>query len=257
MVIENRTGDIVSAVCGRDFAESEFSRLWHARRKAGTMITPFVYAAALDEGKIEPWDLVLDAPFDNRQVMVGGMLGILGEWGTESEENVYEGEIPVFYALVRGKNGCAVRVGQKVGVEDFAAFLGEAGFSSEPTGYANMYLGESQVGLLKLVHAYSAISNRGLMAGETKLIDEIFYENGEVVYQRKNDAESERLISEETAETIRSGLVKIAEIDPTRGRLGGLSPGHGIKAGNSYQSEDIWCVGFNDSYTWGGGMDRF
>ncbi len=251
VVLDNDTGDIVSAVCGRDFAQSEFNRVWHARRKAGTTIAPFVYAAALEEKKITPWELILDAPFDNREVMVGGMTGILGEWGTELEKNRYEGEIPALYALVRGKNGPAVRVGQKVGVESFADFLGKAGFSEKPTGFANMYLGESMVGLLELVHGYTTFPNRGMMSGETTMITEIRDENDEVIYRRPVNRKSVRVVSEDTAEVIRASLMRVMELDPVKSRAGNLSPGHGGKAGTSYRSEDIWFVGFNDTYTWG------
>lgn len=251
VVIENRSGDIVSAVCGRDFSQSEFNRVWDARRKAGTMITPLVYAAAFDEGKVKPWDNVLDAPFDNRQVMIGGTKGVLGEWGTETEKNRYEGEIPVLSALVKGKNGAAVRVGQKVGVESFAETLTRAGFSSEPTGFANMYLGESPVGLLELVRAYSAFPNQGLMAKESRMITEIRDEAGELLYRRPEEQDSGRVWSEDSAETIRASLEKILDVDPARSLVGDLSPGHGGKAGTSYNYEDVWFVGFNDSYTWG------
>ena len=54
---------------------------------------------------------------DTRQVMVGGTTGILGEWGVESFENVYENRITARNALAKSKNAATVRLGQKVGLD--------------------------------------------------------------------------------------------------------------------------------------------
>ncbi len=49
---------------------------------------------------------------DNRQVMIGGTTGILGEWGVEREENRYEGPDPAPASARRiekrryGPSGC-------------------------------------------------------------------------------------------------------------------------------------------------------
>ena len=86
-MLNNQDGGILAMVGGRDFKHSEYNRATQAqaRRPAGTAFTPFVYAAAYQKG-ISPARLFLDQVIDNRQVMVGGQSGILGEWGVEKTE---------------------------------------------------------------------------------------------------------------------------------------------------------------------------
>ena len=55
--------------------------------------------------------MVQDAVIDNRQVMIGGTTGILGEWGPERVDNKYEGAISARTALVKAKNAATVRFG--------------------------------------------------------------------------------------------------------------------------------------------------
>src|ERR1051326_2690686 len=78
--LDNATGDILALVGGRDFEHNQFDRALQARRPVGTAMLPFVYAAAFERG-MYPGSVVEDSPLDNRAVMIGGMTGILGEWG--------------------------------------------------------------------------------------------------------------------------------------------------------------------------------
>src|SRR2546430_15525223 len=81
---------MLALVGGRDFEHNQYDRALQARRPAGTAMTPFVFAAAFEEGMF-PGSVVEDSALDNRAVMIGGATGILGEWGTGSAENRYEG----------------------------------------------------------------------------------------------------------------------------------------------------------------------
>src|ERR1051326_8347537 len=108
--LDNATGDILALVGGRDFEHNQFDRALQARRPVGTAMLPFVYAAAFERG-MYPGSVVEDSPLDNRAVMIGGMTGILGEWGPEDADNRYEGRMTARQALVKSKNGATVRVG--------------------------------------------------------------------------------------------------------------------------------------------------
>src|SRR6185312_2335071 len=110
IALNNQTGGILALVGGRDFEHNEYNRALQARRPPGTAMLPFVYAAAFEKG-LYPGSLVEDSALDNRTVMIGGTTGILGEWGAETAENRYEGRITAREALVRSKNGSAVRIG--------------------------------------------------------------------------------------------------------------------------------------------------
>ena len=135
IAMSNSDGAVLAVVGGRDFQHSEFNRALHpqARRPAGTAFTPFVYAAAYQKG-IFPGRLFLDQVIDNRQVMVGGQTGILGEWGVERNGNHYDGPIPAGLALIEGKNAATVRVGNEVGLDNVLELAKRAGIAVTHAG---------------------------------------------------------------------------------------------------------------------------
>ncbi|MEX2579275.1 MAG: transglycosylase domain-containing protein [Verrucomicrobiales bacterium] len=251
VVLENKTGKIISAVGGRDYADSQYDRVWQSRRAPGTSLVPFVYAHAFESGIVTPFTKVLDAPLDNKKVMIGGTGGILGEWGTETLDNDYEGEIPAVYALARGKNGVAVRVGQQLGVDSFGQMLTDAGVKSKLNGYSNSFLGESPINLLELVHAYTVFPNLGTRADKLRMITSIKDREGNVVYSAPRSAQPVPVMSEGTASIINSVLSKTFEIDPIRLLSRDFGEGFAGKAGTSYEFKDNWFVGYDADYTWG------
>lgn len=251
VVIENKTGRIISAVGGRDYADSKFNRVWQSRRAPGTALVPFVYAHAFESKKITALTTVLDAPLDNRKIMIGGTEGILGEWGSGTLDNDYEGEIPAAYALAKGKNGATVRVGQLSSVDSFGELLSAAGVESELNGYSSSFLGQSPINFLELVHAYTIFPNLGSRPEELSLITSIKDKDGKSLYSATGTEQSIPVISEKTATVMNEILSKTFEVDPVRLRSRGFGEGLAGKGGTSYQSEDNWFVGYNADYTWG------
>src|SRR5262249_46204719 len=114
IVLDNQTGGILTLIGGRDIFHSYFDRAISGRRPVGTAYMPLVYAAGFEKG-LFPGTLVQDAVIDNRQVMIGGTTGILGEWGPERIDNKYEGPISARTALVKSKNAASVRFGMMIG----------------------------------------------------------------------------------------------------------------------------------------------
>src|ERR1700736_5204549 len=109
VAVDNQTGGIMALVGARDFAQSEYDRALQSKRPPGTAFTPLVFCAALEKG-IFPGSLFEDMPLDNRQVMIGGTTGILGEWGVERADNRYEGSIPMRRIFALSMISASVRV---------------------------------------------------------------------------------------------------------------------------------------------------
>ncbi|MBV8142312.1 MAG: transglycosylase domain-containing protein, partial [Verrucomicrobia bacterium] len=126
VAVDNRTGGLLALVGGRDFSQSEYDRAFQSKRPAGTAFTPLAFTAALEKG-IFPGSLFDDAPLDNRQVMIGGTTGILGEWGVERADNQYEGPIPMRRVFAMSKNAATVRVGVEAGLDSVLKLAKKAG----------------------------------------------------------------------------------------------------------------------------------
>lgn len=231
VIVENKTGHILLTVGSRDFMGSEYDRSLDMKRPSGSAFFPFVYAAAFERGDWDASSSVIDAPFDNREMGLGGSTGVLGEWSTENPENRWEGKITAGEALRLSKNSPTARLGLEVGLEEITRFSKEVGIESEIRALSGSILGASEVSLSELTRAYTVFPNRGIPAPTPQLIEGIF-SDGEKENVLTEGAQPERAISPENAELI-SRLID-----------------HG-KSGTTSAYTDAWHFGFNERFTWG------
>ncbi len=182
IALDNQTGGILALVGGRDFEHNEYNRALQARRPPGTAMLPFVYAAAFSKG-LYPGSLVEDSALDNRTVMIGGTTGILGEWGPESADNRYEGQITAREALAESKNGSAVRIGTTAGLDGVTQLAHNAGIDTKLRPYPATFLGSSEITLSELALAYTIFPNEGWHPAPPHILDRIEDKSGHIVWQ--------------------------------------------------------------------------
>ncbi len=258
VVIDNATGGILTLVGGRDFQHSEYDRALLAHRPAGTAFKPLVYAAAFEKG-LFPGTAVQDAVIDNRQVMIGGTTGILGEWGPETVENKYEGTVSARTALVKSKNAASVRLGMMTGLDRVIPLAKKAGISSTLRPFPATYLGSSEVTLMEMTLANSIFANGGQRPERTFVIDHIESKDGKVVYKARPGRV--RVIAETTAYEVHSCLAEVLErgtADRAFTDLGLKRFPLGGKTGTAYNFTDAWFVGYSSAVTCGvwAGFDK-
>lgn len=257
VMLDNATGGIVALVGGRDFQHSEYDRALLARRPAGTAFKPIVYATAFESG-LFPGTVVKDEVMDNRQVMIGGLTGILGEWGPERVDNKYEGPISAREALVKSKNAATVRLGMEIGkdLKDSLARVGTvakaAGIESPLRQYSSTFLGSSEVTLMEMTVATTIFPTGGVRPKKPWIIDRIVDKDGQTIYQAK--PELVRVLRPTTAFEVHSCLSDSLErgtADRTFNDLGVKKFALGGKTGTAYNFTDVWFLGYSSSITCG------
>ena len=251
VVLDNATGAILTLVGGRDFQHSEYDRAVLSRRPPGTAFKPLVYAAAFDKG-LYPGTAVQDAVIDNRQVMIGGMTGILGEWGPERVDNKYEGAISARQALVMSKNAATVRLGMMTGLDRVIPFAKQAGIESPLRPFPATYLGSSEVTLMELTLANTLWPNLGARPEKPFIIERIEAKDGKVVFEGKSA--SKRVLRPTTAYEVHSCLADVLErgtADRSYTELGLKRFPLGGKTGTAYNFTDLWFVGYSSAVTCG------
>ena len=252
VAINNSDGGILALVGGRDFKHSEFNRVTNpqARRPSGTAFTPLVYAAAYQKG-IFPGRLFLDQVIDNRQVMVGGQTGILGEWGVEQADNHYDGPIPASVALIEGKNAATVRVGNEAGLDNVLALAKRGGITSPLREFPATFLGASEISLSELALAYSSFPNGGWHAAGPSLLLKIEDADGEVLYQTRPRPRV-RMVDEGPAYQVHFALQQDLQTGTAAAATKqlGLKPmSAGGKPGTSYNFTDALFAGYDSDVT--------
>ena len=248
--IDNATGGILVLVGGRDFEHNQYDRALQAKRPAGTAMLPFVYATAFEQG-MYPGSIVEDSPLDNRAVMIGGMTGILGEWGPESADNRYEGAITARQALAKSKDGAAVRVGMDASVDDVIQLCRTAGIRSTLRPFPATFLGTSEVTLAELALAYTIFPNGGWRPNAPHILERIEEKDG-TVWVAQRDSTKQNVIKPETAYEIHSCLVDALESGTGKAARTefGLKkfPAAG-KTGTAYDFTDALFAGYNSKIT--------
>lgn len=253
LMLDNKTGAVLARVSGRDFNDSMFDRVSQGRRPTGTAFKPFVYAAAF-EADYFPGTLVDDTPMDTRQVMVGGTTGILGEWGVESFDNVYENVITSRRALARGKNAATVRLGQKVGTEAVVKLAERAGMSFEGDlrKFNATFLGRNPSSLEEFCLAYTVFPNSGRRAERAHIIANIRDSLGNIIYTPNVAMQNGQTIDRHTAYQINSILTDAFDYGTAakaKEKYGlGEFPVAG-KTGTEYDFTDNWFAGYTSEVT--------
>ena len=252
LMVENRTGGIVALVGGRNFEHSQYNRALQARRPVGTAFTPFVYAAAFSEDHF-PGSIVQDKPIDNRSVGIGGSTGILGEWGSESNDGAYLGDIPAREALVQSKNAATVRLGKEIGRGKVVDLAKLAGVASPFEEYDKSLLGSSGATLDEMVKAFTIFPNGGTRPSTLHIIASIADSTGKTVFSEPK-IEEVRAIDEIAAyqvhscldEALERGTGKYAKV-----RYGLKDENAAGKTGTAYNFTDLWFLGYNREVTCG------
>jgi len=252
VVIHNATGQVLAAIGGRDFRDSEYNRAFDARRPPGTAFLPLVYAAALEKNEIDLATELTDAPMDNRQVMLGGTEGVLGEWGRENFASRYEGQISTALALFDSRNAASVELAHRAGMPAIRNIAKRTGINSPLREYPSTFLGQSEVTLAELAHAYTLFPNLGSTAPEPSMVTRIYGPDGKLLYDAPKRPQSDPVISEINAAQI-SGILRagffIGSTRSAYNELGLNDQSVAGKGGTTHSFSDGWFVGYNNVVT--------
>lgn len=242
LVVDHRNGEVLAwANAAVDQAHhSDIDRIT-ALRQPGSTLKPFAYALALERG----WTaatLINDAPLTQ---MVGQGLHTYRNYSRQ-----HYGWLRLRSALGNSLNIPAVRVGQFVGVSPLLERLHRLGFTDldqHPDIYGDgLVLGNGEVTLQQLVHAYSCLAR----AGECTTLK--VREDERVQRERLFDAATSSIIADILSDSD-ARLLEFGEAG-----LMDFPIETALKTGTSNDFRDAWVLGFNHHYTigiWMGNLD--
>jgi penicillin-binding protein 1A len=254
IAINPHTGRVLAMTGGASFAESSFNRATQGFRQIGSTIKPFVYLAALEDGRNwNPTSLILDAP-------IVGWKENNTLWKPENYDKKFLGPVPLRLALEQSRNVPAVRLVEQIGVSK--AIDAAQRFGVYPDNLRNMNLslalGSGETTLEKLTLGFAALINGGIKQ-ESKLVDYIEDRYGKVINQSgvigRQEWDEDLLppAAKEKGEPLSDpqSLYQIVSIlqgvvERGTGRAAHV-PGHTIggKTGTTNDVKDVWFVGFD------------
>ncbi|HAU8264070.1 TPA: peptidoglycan glycosyltransferase PbpC [Kluyvera intermedia] len=198
-----------------------------ATRSPGSVLKPFIYGLAMDDGLIHPASLLQDVP---RRT---------GDYRPGNFDSGFHGPVSMNEALVRSLNLPAVQVLEAYGPKKFAATLRNAGLplklpeGAEPN--LSLILGGAGARLADITAAYSVFARHG--------------KAGQLRFQPDDPLMERTLMSPGAAWIIRRILAGEAQPLPDSA-LPQVVP-LAWKTGTSYGYRDAWAIGLNSRYVIG------
>jgi len=228
------SGAVRAMVGGYDYAHSQFDRASEARRQPGSAFKPFVFMAALEQGRT-PDSVRNDAPVR------------IGKWRPENYQGKYHGQVTLAEALARSLNSVAAQLAVEVGPEAAVEVAHRMGIESDLNANASIALGTSEVTPLELTAAYVPFANGGFRP-EVHFIEQITSASGKVLYQYKA-SRIPRVASPEVIGMMNYMMAGTIEYGSGRAAAFGW-PAAG-KTGTTQDSRDAWFVGYTSNLVTG------
>lgn len=242
-VVLRHDGAVAAMTGGADYQKSRFNRAVQAKRQIGSIIKPFVYLAAFENGA-SPDDEVFD-----EEISYDG-------WTPKNASGKYYGRITLAQALIDSVNTVAVRTAIKTGVGKVKKTAMKFGaVSSECPANGAIALGVCQSRVTNIAAAYASLANGGY--GVTPYaIKAVQNSDGETLYERSTGGRA-RLINPKYIAILDNILLEVV-MNGTGKRAfpGFLAKG---KTGTTQNYRDAWFAGYTQDYAaavWVGNDDE-
>lgn len=253
VVMDPLTREVVALVGGVDFTINKFNHATQARRQTGSTFKPFVYAAAMEAGKLTPATILLDSPRTFK--LPGGKV-----YSPKNSDDQWRGPIRVREALGASRNASAMLAlelleGPNTTRPDRArAFAARLGLPQEHmSDNLTLALGSSEMTVMEMANAYAVFASGGMMAAP-RLITRIESTRNEAapIEQRV-----EPVIAPELAYIMSSLMTSVVQgyIDREGKRRAGTAAlidklGRPVagKTGTTNEARDAWFIGYTPDY---------
>lgn len=227
-------GDVLAFVGGRDFEQSTFDRARLAQRQVGSAFKPFVYAAAVADGR-SPGTILSDEPLEiaRRGSPVYRPVNYDGE---------FWGRVTMREALVQSRNVPTVRLAQDVGTGSVADLARDAGIRSDIPEEPSMALGTLSLSPMELAEAYSSFAGMG-RGVRPRFVTRVEDEEGEVVLEIA--PETEDRLDPAVAWVVTDILRDVVDRGTGTGvRAAGFGAPAAGKTGTTQDAADVWFAGY-------------
>ncbi|GIN57720.1 hypothetical protein J8TS2_20390 [Lederbergia ruris] len=252
ILIDNKTGKILSFVGGRDFKLDQWNYATSVPRQNGSSMKPLlVYGPAIEMGESAPGAVIADLPYNFPN----------GSGGTYTPKNYsswrYYGLVSAREALANSYNASAVSTFWKIRDKDPGQYLRKMGIttvSKDEATYPSVALGGLTHGVTveENTNAYTTFANGGKFV-DAYMIDKITDHDGNIVYEHKK--KPVEVFSPQTAYLMIDMMRGVfnrpgATASSVPGMLK-FSTDWAGKTGTTNDYKDTWLIGSNPNITFG------
>lgn len=232
VLLDRTSGEVLTWLGSTDyFSAPQSGALDYAStpRSPGSTLKPFIYALALDRGRITPATILDDLPSRAN--------------GIVNADRGYLGPLLPRQALANSRNLPAAHLLAEVGIDEGYGFLYDLGLHQrerDARSYGlGMVVGTLPVTLEKLVQAYTPLANDGIWRP--------------LRWYTGQDGKERRLLAASTARIITLHLSDVGARLPSFPRMGSTEYPFpvALKTGSSQGLRDAWVVAYSSRYLLG------
>jgi penicillin-binding protein 1A len=238
IAIDNATGEIKAMVGGYDFEGSKFDRATQAMRQTGSSFKVYVYAEALAQGA-SPFDTVVDEPITFH---TGSQ-----DYSPHNYDEKFEGRITLRRALADSRNVPAVKLLDKVGIENTVELARKFGLTSPLPPVLPLALGSADLTLIEHTSAFTVFPDDGIHIEPHYLRRVTSYDGAVLEELRPNVTD---VIPPDVARTMVAMLEDVVQFG-TGVRAKEIGRPSGGKTGTTNDFTDAWYIGFTPQITTG------
>ncbi|MCL1140041.1 penicillin-binding protein 1B [Shewanella pneumatophori] len=239
MVLTDKYSAGIAAMVGDKVPSYKgFNRAVEIRRPIGSLIKPFVYATALNQG--DKYNLA--SPLKDQPITLKNGQG--KTWSPQNVDKQFRGQVPLLTAFKKSMNVPTVNLGMAIGVSDVATTLDKAGWREKIPEYPSMLLGAVNGSPLMVAQVFQTIADDGRYRHLNSVTTVLNAQNQPLAASRPQasqaiPAASNFLVKYAMTQVVESGTAK---------RLGNNFPYVTLagKTGTSNDSRDSWFAGFDE-----------
>jgi len=256
VAIDPKSGSIIAYVGSADYNDPTWGKvnMVTTKRQPGSSFKPIYYADALANGKITPTTVIEDRKITD-----------LGGFSPQNASRSYYGSVTVRQALAWSLNIPAVRVMQKVGIDNSVKSARKLGITSlkDTNNYGlSLALGSAEVPLEQMTHAYAGFANGGNQYDMQSIIS-IENKFSQPIYTSKKQSHKaisgpgayliSNILSDNKAKQLIFG--NSLTVYGTDGREKTVA----VKTGTTDEARDAWTIGYTPDIAvgvWTGNNDN-
>lgn len=247
IIVEKKTGEIVTLIGSRNGQSGNFNRALNIKRPIGSLVKPAIYLTALlNPNRYSSTTFVEDesltVTLDNGK-----------DWQPKNYDKQFHGKVSVHDALVKSYNIPAVKVGLDVGLDAVATTLKRLGVQAPIPTFPSLLLGSVNMNVLDVAQMYQTLANSGKQV-PLNTLRLVSNQAGQVLTRYKT--QQTQAVNARANFILTQMLQKVA-VDGTARALSHLMPTLSLagKTGTTNDYRDSWFVGFGHRYmavTWVG-----
>lgn len=254
VIVDPNTGGVIALSGGVNYAKSQYNRATQAKRQVGSVMKPFLYYGALEEG------MTSSSTFNSQYTTFTLSNGSV--YSPKNYGSIYANKpITMAEAIAVSDNVYAVKTNIFLGPEKLAEVAKKTGIESELTAVPSLALGTSGISVLDLARGYNTFATGGFKKN-VSLIRKVVDSEGNILYEKKNKSDlvlnvnNTYILNEMLTSTTKTQFKDYA--NPTALVIASqLSRKYAIKTGTT--NSDYWTVGYNPDIlmiTWTGYDDN-